>query len=231
MFNLSERQVNYRTKKWGLDYSKKKKLNEDFFKIEGVPQAYWAGMLASDGWIETERDRVGLALKTEDLQHLEKFKSAMDSSHDICPFMSGIAYRIRFNSATMVRDLADKYNITSSKTYSYTLPVFTDNELMWAFLHGYMDGDGHYSISGSGRPKIHLCSANKAFLEDFREICSLQVGHNITQEVYLNLNKKGSCYSLALTLNDSLVVLRALYSNSTEETRLSRKFNTIQKYL
>lgn len=223
-FNLSERQVNYRTRKWGLDYSKKKILNEEFFSSNTKAAYYWAGFLAADGWIEGVRNRVGLALQSQDIKHLEKFKTAVSSAHDICPFMQNSAYRIRFNSERMVQDLANIFNITPAKTYTYTLPFIEEDYLLLDFLRGYIEGDGHLGKTNSGRVFLGLCSANKSFLLEFREICTILLNRDIIQEPSLNLNPKGQVYDIRLNLKDSEDLINLLYKNSTEATRLDRKF-------
>lgn len=226
IFGLTERQVNYRTKSWGLDYSKKKSLNESFFSGKEKAVYYWAGFLAADGWIEKERNRVGLALQAQDYKHLEKFKAAVNSQHDICPFMNNTAYRIRFNSEQMVSDLEDRFNITARKTFTYTMPEFEEPYLFFEFMRGYIDGDGHLEKKPSGRVSISLCSANKQFLEEYIELCSLFVNKSITQKIVLQENKKGSVHSVVFTLDDSEKLLNLLYANSTEKTRLDRKYET-----
>lgn len=223
-FDLTERQVNYRTKKWGLDYSKKKALDENFFSSGTKAAYYWAGFLAADGWVEGERNRVGLALQASDISHLEKFKSAVSSSHDICPFMQNTAYRIRFNSIKMVEDLATIFNITPAKTHTYKMPYFEEEYLMLEYLRGYIEGDGHLHKTASNRVDLGLCSASNKFLEDFKEICEFLLGKKITQIPVLNINPKGQCYNLRFILDDSEELINLLYKNSTVATRLDRKY-------
>lgn len=225
-FNLTERQVNYRTKGWGLDYSKKKELNHSFFSSNTKASYYWAGFLAADGWIEADRNRVGLALQKQDLLHLEKFKQAVGSSHDICPFMDNTAYRIRFNSEVMVKDLNTLFNITPAKTFTYKMPYFEEDYLMLEFLRGYIEGDGHFHKTPSNRVNLSLCSANLIFLQEFKEICEFLLGRSISQNPSLKLNPKGQVYNLLFNLADSEDLINKLYENSTNKTRLDRKFST-----
>ena len=223
-FGLTERQVNYRTKKWGLDYSKKKLLDEHYFARNDMASYYWAGFLAADGWIEGIRNRVGLALKAYDIGHLEKFKLAVGSSHDICPFMSNTAFRIRFNSEIMVRDLEHNFNITPAKTHTYAMPYIEEDYLLLEFLRGYIEGDGCLYKTASGRIQLSLCSARKEFLEEFKEICGILLNKVIKQEITLNINPKGQVFSIAFVLDDSRDLINLLYKNSTQATRLDRKF-------
>lgn len=231
LFGLTERQVNYRTKKWGLDYSKKKSLNENFFSSNTKAAYYWAGFLAADGYIEGDRSRIGLGLQAQDKQHLIKFKEAVESSHEICSFMNGTAYRIRFNSDTMTRDLANIFNITPRKTFTYSLPYFEETYLMLEFMRGYIEGDGHIEKTTSGKLKLHLCSARKEFLEEFIELCSLLLNRSIAQSPSLNLNKKGQVYSVTFTIKDSMELLALIYKNSTTATRLDRKYVVVSSVI
>lgn len=222
--NLTERQVNYRSKNWGLDYSKKKLLDETFFSSNTKASYYWAGFLAADGWIEGDRNRVGLALQKSDYSHLEKFKKAVSSSHDICAFMQDTSYRIRFNSENMVKDLFTIFNITPTKTHTYTMPLFEEDYLMLEFLRGYIEGDGHLEKKASGRVALSLCSANEGFLLEFKEICEILLDTTISQKVILKLNPKGQVYNIVFNLNDSEKLINLIYKNSTAATRLNRKF-------
>jgi hypothetical protein len=223
-YGLTDRQVNYRIKKWGLDYSKKKKLNEHFFSSNTKAANYWAGFLAADGWIESDRNRVGLALQAQDIDHLEKFKLAVGSSHDICPFMDSTAYRIRFNSETMTNDLQNIFNITPVKTHTYAMPYFEEDYLLLEFLRGYIDGDGHIHKTNSKRVALSLCSAQESFLKEFKEICEILLQRNISQQIVLNINPKGQVFNIRFNLDDSAELINLLYKNSTEATRLDRKF-------
>jgi hypothetical protein len=224
VFNLTERQVNYRSKSWGLDFSKKKELNNFFFSSNTKASNYWAGFIAADGWIEKDRSRIGLALQKLDVEHLEKFKKAVSSSHDICPFMNNTAYRIRFNSSQMVSDLLEYFNITPTKTFTYTMPLFSEDYLMLEFLRGYIEGDGHLHKTNSNRVDLGLCSASYVFLEDFKSICETLLNRSISQNPVLNVNKKGQVYNIRLNLRDSEDLINLLYMNSTYNTRLNRKF-------
>lgn len=223
LYNLTERQVNYRTaQKWGLDYSKKKSLNEDYFSGNTKAVYYWAGVLASDGWIEEIRDRVGLAFMKSDAEHLEKFKSAISSDHEICPFMKNTAMRIRFNSLKMVTDLKNKFNIVGAKTHTYQMPIILEDYLLLEFLRGYIDGDGHLEKPNSDNLRLGLCSANPKFLEDFKEICELFIGRTINRKILYT----GSVYNISFNMKDSEELLHLLYKNSTSNTRLDRKYKT-----
>lgn len=224
LFNLTERQVSIRVSAWGLNYSNKKYVNSKFFSQDTKEVYYWAGFLAADGWIESNRHRIGLALQNQDIQHLYKFKKAVSSNHDICPFMNNSSNRIRFNSKEMVEDLRRYFNITEAKTFTYTMPYFEDDYKLLEFLRGYIEGDGHLELTKSRKVALHLCSANRNFLEEFKSICEVLVDRPIEQQINLQINKKGQVYSIRFNINDSNTLINLFYKNSTNKTRLNRKF-------
>lgn len=224
IFGLTPRQVSCRTAKWGLNYSNKKGLDESFFSSGTKEAYYWAGVLAADGWIEGARSRIGLAFKIGDTGHLYKFKKAIKAGHEVCPFMNGTASRIRFNSEKMVADLATIFNITPAKTFKFTLPYFEDDDLFLEFMRGYIDGDGNITERSSGSITFGLCSANSDVLMEIRALFSILLGRPIHQTARLELNPKGQCYSIRFTVADSKELLRLLYKNSSEATRLERKY-------
>lgn len=231
LFGLTPRQVSIRVSNWGLNYSNKKKVDDYFFSKDTKAAYYWAGFIAADGWIASDRFQVGLGLQIGDISHLEKFKSAIKAEHEICKFMDNAAARIRFNSEQVVVDLRERFNITPSKTFTYSLPYFEEDYLLWEFLRGYIDGDGHISKTESGKAKLHLCSANASFLEDYKSICEVALDRTIPQDIYLSVNSKGQVYSLAFGLDDSADILKFLYKNSTSATRLDRKYKVAKLVL
>jgi hypothetical protein len=224
-YNLTERQVNYRTKKWGFDFSKKKKVDELFFSSGTKAAYYWAGFIAADGYIEEDRNRLGIGLQLSDKEHLEKFKLAIKAEHDICNFMNNTACRIRFNSEQIVKDLKDIFNITGNKTHTYVLPNIPEEYLLLEFLRGYIDGDGHYDKKASGAVTVGLCASTKSFLISVKREFEKLLDRKIEQITYHQINKKGECYSLTLTVSDSKDIINLLFKNSTNNTRLTRKYN------
>ncbi len=230
-YNLTERQINYRTKKWGLDYSKAKKVDNLFFSSGTKAAYYWAGFIAADGYIEEDRNRLGIGLQVDDWNHLEKFKQCVKSDHDICLFMKNAACRIRFNSEQIIKDLRSIFNITGTKTFTYSMPIIEEEYLLLEFLRGYIDGDGHYEVKPSKSVTIQLCSAQKSFLIEFKEIVEHLINRPIMQAPSLQINKKGQVWSIVLNVLDSRDLIKLLYKNSTHLTRLTRKYDKIQHIL
>lgn len=223
---LTIRQLSYKAKNWGLNFSNKKSLDNQFFSRQEKKTYYWAGFIAADGHIEEGRSRLGIGLAAQDIDHLYKFKKAINSEHDVCSFMNNKAYRIRFNSKIIVQDLSNNFNITGNKTYTFKFPLIEEDYLLWEFIRGYVDGDGHLEKTASGKIKLHLCSAVKETLVTINDVFSILVDRHIEQQPKLQVNKKGSCYSIVWTVQDSETILHTLYKNSSNSTRLNRKYAT-----
>jgi hypothetical protein len=232
-YNLSEYQVYYRAKNtWQLSSSSnKKKVNDNFFSYKTKKAYYWAGFIAADGSIEDDRDRLSIGLQIGDKNHLEKFKKAVESEHEICSFMNDQACRIRFNSKQIINDLKSIFNITARKTYTYVFPYIEEEYLLLEFLRGLIDGDGHYENRNGNYISISLASASDTFLLAYKSALEKLINSTIPQVPYLGTNKKGSCYSLTLNKQHSADLLNLLYKNATLETRLDRKFITVQHFL
>ena len=122
-------------------------LNEDYFEvIDTAEKAYWLGMLYADGCVihhdNTHGGKVTLEIADIDLEHLEKFKKALNydgkTYHRKNKAMSSVTiYRNK-----MVDDLSAK-GCVPNKTYQGWIDpqVFKGFEL--DFVRGFLDGDGY----------------------------------------------------------------------------------------
>ena len=120
---------------------------EDFFKTPNLLNCYWAGMLAADGSI-THNSKLGSTLRLEiaDIDHLYQFKKDVGFTGRIedC-FKNGSISNtktVRINSCFWAKDLKDNFGIIPNKSYRLTPPNLNNDLLRFAFLLGYIDGDG-----------------------------------------------------------------------------------------
>ena len=84
-------------------------VNEEYFSvIDSAEKAYWLGMLYADGSV-TSKNQLWLGLK--DKEHIEKFKTFLQSKHKIQERVITLndklcyAYRISIKDRTIVNDL------------------------------------------------------------------------------------------------------------------------------
>jgi transposase len=137
-------------KEGSRDYALDSCWHEAFADVQTEEQAYWLGMLITDGWISkaSEKDawQVGLQLKESDLAHIEKFKAFLKSDSKISRVKkihegkTYWMYRLMVNSRQMKRDL-EKYGVVERKSDKTFLPELRP-DLMRHLLRGILDGDG-----------------------------------------------------------------------------------------
>ncbi|WP_310876979.1 LAGLIDADG family homing endonuclease [Priestia megaterium] len=130
-------------------------LNENFFdEINNEEKAYWLGFLYADGVINEDENLVRINLKSEDREHLEKFKLSVGSTHpvkDTVKKSDGKNYYgvyVGFKSSHMVKMLVSK-GCYQRKSLSLMFPSFhiVPKHLAHHFIRGYFDGDGCISYT------------------------------------------------------------------------------------
>lgn len=97
-------------------------------------------------------------LKGSDFEHLKKFNKDINGNLEVKKRNKKVYYKnvdrtvesemceIRVYSKEMVEDLIS-LGVTPNKTYKLmSLPNLND-DLKWSFIRGFLDGDGHISIS------------------------------------------------------------------------------------
>jgi intein/homing endonuclease len=138
--------------------------NDDYFeKIDTSEKAYWLGVLYGDGSINDSGKTDKVFLGMIDRDHIEKFKTALDSEHKIIERDNGV-YGISVTNQKIVDDL-NNWGIDSNKTHSNTLPDLTNEENRAAFVRGFFDADGNIGQYD----RFRLSSSNRNRLEKLLE--------------------------------------------------------------
>lgn len=120
---------------------------ETFKKIDTEEKAYWLGFLYADGYINNDKG-IELTLKKDDLEHLKKFKSFMQTDNKISFREKQQAYRICIYSKELAKDLTD-LGCFQNKSLKLIFPTEQQvpNDLINHFMRGYFDGDGCITAS------------------------------------------------------------------------------------
>lgn len=204
----------------------KKKYNIHFFDTYTKESCYWAGFIAADGNVKKDRNSVSIHLQLSDLSHLEKFARAINFEGSIEKTDSSC--RITIDGEWYVKKLKENFDIVPQKTFIIAFPTKMPKEFMSDYLRGYFDGDGNVSdIQGYAR--IQITSGSQVFLNQCIDyfynfgIRTRKNKNNDTEKpkIYNDIN-------ISYTCNNAIKILDFLYQNSTEDTRLTRKYN---KYL
>jgi len=134
-------------------------VNHSFFEvIDTEEKAYWLGFLYADGCVRKTKTGSQLVLKLsiKDEQHLEMFRSDIESEHKIMYHENKTVSKkgtpsisknclIRINSNKIIEDLINK-GCTPRKTFTIDIPNI-DKKFYKDFIRGYYDGDGNFFYS------------------------------------------------------------------------------------
>jgi LAGLIDADG-like domain len=166
-------------------YHRKYNQDEFFWSEPNEANSYWAGVMAADGhisldsrygtkafqWIISTKDEswMDLFMKTVGTNVPKKYIETTLESGNISRCV-----RIRVASSRWVKDLEDNFKIINNKSARLDLPEFKEEKLLWCFIRGYIDGDGHithYKGYGSKRTlRIGMTSESIVILEKIMEL-------------------------------------------------------------
>lgn len=144
--------------------------NYDFFSKDNEASFYWAGFIAADGWVVTEKCNylLGIDLSIKDIKHLEKFKKSIDATQPIRKRIKkggningkelghSEMCSIKIHSKQIVEDLK-KFNVIPNKTYFLDIPEWLmEHKLLHHYLRGYIDGNGCFTVAQNKGQKPHV---------------------------------------------------------------------------
>lgn len=214
--------------------------NEHYFdEIDTEEKAYWLGFLYADGNIskpvrtvkgeEKPWYRIEVSLKYEDVEHLEKFRKALQMEAPIrkshTNFKQCDRARLSFNSKHMW-NILNEYGCTPCKSKTLTFPdvkIFKSKSLIKHFIRGYVDGDGCLSYCNQEHSRAHLSIlGTKNMLENIQNWIPLQFKLQICGKSNENVQ------TLSIVGRTAFFIANYLYSNST--IRLERKYNKYLEY-
>ena len=200
----------------------KRTLNENVFeKIKTPEQAYWLGVMYSDGFISKTNNYTnyfGLAISYKDREWLEKFKKFLNYNGNIHEYVTGessykpgILYsRLQIGSNKIVQDL-EYWGVVEHKTK--IINKIPDISFKDDFIRGYIDGDGSLRQE---YPHFAICG-NYNFLKDIA--IYLQIPYRIYPD--------NSIYGLHYNKNESEYLEKRLYKNAC--VYLDRKYNIAKR--
>ena len=137
-----------------------KYFNNTFFeKIDTEEKAYWLGFIFADGAV-CKNNTLEICLAIKDLEHLRKFKEAIESEHNIRKGISTTPNGQRYERCSFAitnKKLADdlrKFGLHNKKTYDCSIPFdLIPEHLYHHFVRGLFDGDGSVFKLGTQKEK------------------------------------------------------------------------------
>ena len=189
-----------------------------FFDEYNADSCYWAGFIAADGYVRSDRDNVSIHLSASDVSHLKKLEVL--TKYIGKTRISGNECCLSFAGEWFPRALADNFEIYPRKTFSIAISNKIPKDMIPHFLRGYFDGDGCVTNT-EGYLRISFTSGSTILLKqisDFFYDCGVRIRNELGAPKIFN-----DCF-IAYNCKNAQQVLDLLYLNSTDLTRLDRKY-------
>ena len=206
-----------------LHFKKTKfKCNKNFFNEYTNDSCYWAGFILADGNIAKNRNMLQICLAKIDGKHLENFLHSINSEE-----LDKIKYYEKYVTLKLCvdefkNDLLNNFDIGPQKTFSSFISDKIPKDKIKHFIRGYFDGDG--SIIKSKYKSINFVGTVKVLNKiayEIKEIGIILKSNNIIPPIQTLKNGVGH---ISYSGVNSKKILEWLYSDSTENIRLNRKF-------
>lgn len=213
--------------------NKKYSCDNNYFSIiDSHEKAYWLGFITADGSVSKRDNEISIGLSYRDINHVEKFKIAIQSNNKIYVYNSTVNEKAHkcckfcFHSSQMKQDLST-HNIIPNKSKTLEISKQVPAVFVNSYLLGIIDGDGSFFTDNEGQAHFSLIGS-KPEIEAIQEIlikncnvnsCKIQQETRSKQMWYLN-------YGGNATISR---IVNYLYRDST--IYLQRKYDVISNLL
>lgn len=209
-----------------------------FEKIENEKDAYYLGILLSDGCASISKNKsksVHLELNKEDSKTVYDFKSYLGVSNNIQKKEKTVAISI---GGARLFDNLQKYSCVPRKSLILEFPKNINPNLYCHLIRGYFDGDGciskilfnRKSRSKTSQEYFQRSKWQVDFSGTFDFLSEIQKIINVNGVLYkVNKNNDKNTFRLIYTHNIKVKkVLEFMYSSAT--VYMDRKYNKFQEF-
>ena len=209
---------------------RKYNVDFDYFKTWSVEMAYLLGFICADGHIASSRNSLLIQLHKKDKYILENFMKFMKFEGKLYDYSSKTTCTLHISSKEITKDLMN-FGLTRHKSQELKWIEQTPDQYVSHFVRGYFDGDGHVGLAQAHNPNnkkliIKLVST-LPFIErlkiEFQKHYDSECGSIVDNKTYYELVYTGS--------NHTKSFLDWIYKDSTEETRLKRKYDIYNEFI
>ena len=209
---------------------RKYNVDFDYFKNWSVEMAYLLGFICADGHIASSRNSLLIQLHKKDKYILENFMKFMKFEGKLYDYSSKTTCTLHISSKEITQDLMN-FGLTRHKSQELKWIEQIPEEYVSHFIRGYFDGDGHVGLAQAHNPNnknlILKLVSTLPFIErlklEFEKHYGSECGSIKNNETYYELVYTGS--------NHTKSFLDWIYKDSTEETRLKRKFDIYNEFI
>ena len=192
----------------------KYEFDRDMFeKVDSEIKAYLLGWIASDGHVG--ESGFVISIKNIDVDCLKNLRNFVNPDIPICCRDNDMV-SLSVNSKKISNDLCNLLNIEpGKKSLVVQFPSLDSNELKWAFVRGYFDGDGYISRVDSSRwPRCGISSCSKSMIDGIASFCEIPY--------FCYTGKDRSSYTIEWNTSNALNFLGKLYENTNYYLRRKR---------
>lgn len=224
-----------RLKKMGIKKNTRHSVDHNAFNKFTSDSCYWAGFMAADACVRDDgKNSVDVELKYEDRNHLIKLCNITKRDKKLWD-RKRKKYGKEYNSSVLsivskqiIVDLDNNFSITARKTHTLQPPTNIPKDLIVHFIRGYIDGDGSIGWhKHNSKPRLHICSGSKDLLEWLVDNIKESVS---TGNPSIRKEKNRNLHTIEFMGKQVIPILNWLYKDSSNETRLERKYERYKEY-
>ena len=188
--------------------------------------AYFLGLIAADGHVRHQNNLLMINLKQTDHQIIENLKAALKYDGPIYTINKKDGQTqsaLSVSSKEIVKDLAE-LGLTGNKTYDFDWINGIPEEFVSHFVRGIFDGDGCIHINQKSGNIVASIVGTYKLTENIKMYYNEFSGH-----LSGCLQAKDNVQNLAFNGRyNALAFLNWIYQDSTQSTRLERKYELYQ---
>lgn len=153
------------------------RLDDEFFhRIDSEGKAYLLGWIASDGSVT--KGTISLYVHPKDAAVVDVWGGILDAALPRRSLRNLVGLTI--SSQRVVRDVCRLLDIVPGrKSKIVAFPEMETDELRWAFVRGFFDGDGSINRPTQSRgPRCNIVTGSKNFRDAFRAWCPIRASYS-----------------------------------------------------
>ncbi len=144
-----------------------------FDRVDNEAKAYLLGWIASDGSIR--KGSIVIAIHSDDTHTLARLRDIVDKELPIKKKKNRPISYFEISSSQMQERVCQLLEIEpGKKDRTVGFPKLDSDELYWAFIRGYFDGDGSISSPALGRIRCNIASQSDKLRNGIKEFCQIK---------------------------------------------------------
>lgn len=206
----------------------RKGYNYKFEKIQNQFDAYFLGLILTDGYVTTRGYDVGIDLTDKDC--IEFLSKTIGKNYTIeQPSGKGekTRYRLLLTDKQLVKNL-QRYGVVQNKSLILDkIPISQEEEKFLPYIiRGIIDGDGNVSPTSYGAPSFKIYSASEKFIDWIIYVLEHKM-YMIDIHKHFNPNEHNGIWYL--TTSDYNNILKLIALSYDKPFGMSRKYNKLRQ--